>query len=70
MAGRVDTDVWANEAVVADGDKCFVEYSEVEVGKEPLAHTNLFAVVTVERLDDQDLIISLAFCFSDGRSKL
>ena len=70
MASRVDADIRTYETVIANSDRCFVEHGEVEVGKEPLAHTNLFAVVTVERLDDQDLIISLAFCFSDGRSKL
>ena len=59
MTGRVDADVRADEAIGTDGDRCFVEYGEVEVGKEPLAHTDLLAVVAVEGLDNQNLVKSM-----------
>lgn len=81
MAGRVDADIRAYKAVVADGDWGFVEYGEVEVRKEAFAYADLLAIVAVEGLDNQNLVIgeicpkrsfriSLAFSFSDGRSKL
>jgi hypothetical protein len=52
MAGRVDADVRTNKAVVADSDSCFVQYGEVEVRKEPLAHADLLTVVAVKRLNN------------------
>lgn len=30
--------------IVADGHSCFIEHGEVEIGEEPLANTDLFAV--------------------------
>ena len=57
MASRVDTDIRTDKTVIPDGDLCFIEYGEVEVRKEPLAHTYLLAVVAVEGLDDQNLIV-------------
>ena len=44
--------------VVADGDLCLVKHSEMEIGKETLAHADLLAVVAIERLIDDDLVVS------------
>jgi len=52
VTGRVDADVRANKAIVTDSDSCFIEYSEVEVRKESLAHADLLTVVAVERLNN------------------
>ena len=41
VTGGVYADVGTDEAVVADGHGGLVEDGEVEVGKEPFAHTNL-----------------------------
>ena len=57
MAGRVDADIRAYKAVVADGDWGFVEYGEVEVRKEAFAYADLLAIVAVEGLDNQNLVI-------------
>ena len=83
MAGCVNAYIRADKAVVTNGDWGFVEYGEVEVGKEPLTHTNLLAIVAIEGLVNQnivisdvsqetfqDLRISLASSFSDGRNRL
>jgi hypothetical protein len=40
MTGCVYADIRADKAVVTNGDWGFVEHSKIEVGKEPLAHTN------------------------------
>ena len=58
VTGGVDANIGANEAVIADSDSCFIEDCEVEVRKEPLAHTDLLAIVAVERLDNEYFIIS------------
>ena len=57
MTGRVDADIRAYKAIIAYGDWGFVEHGKVEVGKEPFAHTDLLAVVAIEGLDDQYLIV-------------
>ena len=58
MAGCINAYVRTDEAVVTDGDLCLVKNSEVEVGKETLADADLLAVIAVERLIDDDLVIS------------
>ena len=58
MAGCIDAYVRADEAVISDGDLCLVENSEVEIGKETLAYADLLAVIAIERLIDDDLVIS------------
>ena len=58
MAGRVDAYIRADKTVISNGDTCFVEHGEVEVGKEPLAHTNLLAIVAIEGLVNQNIVIS------------
>ena len=58
MAGGVDTDIRADEAVVADGNIGFVEDGEVEIGKESLAHTDLFAIITAEGLVDDEVVVA------------
>ena len=57
MAGCIDAYVRPNEAVITDGNLCLVKHSEVEVGKETLAHADLLAVIAVERLIDDNLVI-------------
>lgn len=47
-----------SEAVVPDGNFRFAQHSEVEIGKETLSDTDLFSVVAVEWLVDDDLVIS------------
>lgn len=58
MAGRVDADVRAGEAIVAYGDLCLIENGKVEVGEETLSHGDLFAIVAVERLVIRMIVMS------------
>ena len=58
VTGCIDTYIRPDEAVITDGDLCFVKNGEVEVGKETLAYADLLAVVAIERLIDDDLLIS------------
>ena len=58
MAGCIDAYVRPNEAVVTDGDLSLVKHGEMEIGKETLAHADLLAVVAIERLIDDDLVVS------------
>ena len=58
VTGCIDAYVRPDEAVVTDGDLCLVKNSEVEIGKETLADADLLAVIAIERLIDDDLLIS------------
>ena len=58
MACCINAYVRTDEAVISDSDLCLVENREMEVGKEALAHADLLSVVAVERLVDDDLVIS------------
>ena len=50
MTGRIDADIRADKTVIANGDTGFIEDGEVEIRKEPLADTYLFAIVAAKRL--------------------
>ena len=58
MAGCINAYVRSDETVISDGYLSLVEHREMEIGKEALTHADLLSVVTVERLVDDDLIIS------------
>ena len=58
VARRVDAHIGTHKAIVADGHPGLVEHREVEVGKEALAHADVAAVIAVERLVDQDVVIA------------
>lgn len=50
VAGRIDTHIGADEAVVADGDRGLVQYSEVKIGKEAFPYPDLLPVVAEKGL--------------------
>lgn len=54
MPGSVESAVGGYEYVVAECDRGFVKYDEVEVGKEVFTDMYVVAVVTVKRLLDDD----------------
>lgn len=58
VAGGVDRHVGADESVVADGDRGFVENGAMEIGKETLAYADVLAVVAIEGLIDEDLVVT------------
>ena len=58
MTSGIDTDVWTNKTVIADGNTCFIENGEVEVGKESFAYADLFAIVTAKRLIDEEIFVA------------
>lgn len=58
VAGGVDRHVGTDEGIIADGHRGFVKDGKMEIGKETLAYANLFAVVAIERLIDEDLVIT------------
>lgn len=60
VAGGVDADVGADEAVVADGDEGLVEDGKAKVGEEAFAHADVLAVVAVEGLVDEGVVVGLA----------
>ena len=60
MTRRIDADVRPDKAVVTNGHHGFIEYRPVEVGKESLAHLDVFAVVAEEWLVDERIFITAA----------
>ena len=58
MASSIDTDIWTDEAVVANGDACFVKNCKIEIGKEAFSDAYLLTIVATERLVDKIIIIS------------
>ena len=50
VTGGVYADIRADKTVIANGDTGFIEDGEVEIRKEPLADTYLFAIVAAKRL--------------------
>ena len=60
VAGGVDADVGTDEAVVADGDEGLVEDGKAKVGEEAFAHADVLAVVAVEGLVDEGVVVGLA----------
>lgn len=60
VAGGVDGNIRSDEGIIADGYGCFVQYGEVEIGEETLADADVLAVIAVERLVDEDVLIAVA----------
>lgn len=58
VAGGVDRHIGTDESVVADGDRGFVENGAMEIGKETLAYADVLAVVAIEGLVDEDLVVT------------
>ena len=58
VASRIDTDIGTNETIIANSDRGFIEDSEVEISKEPLADADLLAIVTTEWLIDDNVVIA------------
>jgi len=59
VAGRVDTYIRTYEAVIPNGDRCFVQYHPIKVGKEALANPDMLAKVAHERLIDKGILIRM-----------
>lgn len=60
VTGRIDADVRANETVVADSHRSFIQHREVEVCEETSAHADIASVIAVERLVDEGVPITLS----------
>lgn len=58
VAGGVDRHIGTDESVVADGNGGFVENGAMEIGKETFAHADVLAIVAIERLIDEDLVVT------------
>ena len=58
VTGGIDADVRTDEAVVTDCHLGLVEHCEMEVREEPLSYGNLLAVVAIEWLVDDDMVIT------------
>ena len=58
VTGRIDADIRSYKTVIADGNMCFIENGEVEVCEESFAYTDLFTIVTAERLIDEEIIVA------------
>ena len=58
VTGCIDAYIRSDEAVISDGDLGLVKDREMEIGKETFAHADLLAVIAVERLIDDNLIVS------------
>ena len=59
MTRAVDMHARSQETIVTYGHKCFVQDGKAEVRKEPFAHTDMLAVVALERLVDERVFIRL-----------
>ena len=55
---HIGWDILSNYRSGTDGDLSLVKHGEMEIGKETLAHADLLAVVAIERLIDDDLVVS------------
>lgn len=60
VTSGVDVHIWANEAVITNGHQRLIEHRKIEVSKEPLPHTDMFAIITEKRLVDECIIITLS----------
>lgn len=60
VAGRIDADVRSYEAIITDSNVCLVEDYQIDVCMETLAHTDVLAEVTIERLMNECVFICLA----------
>ena len=58
VTSSIDVDIRADETVVANRHTGFIEDGEVEIGKETFTNTDLLAVVTTERLVDDDVVVT------------
>ena len=58
VAGGVDADIRADEAVVAYRYWGLVKYREIEIGEETFPHADLLPVIAVKRLVYNDIIVS------------
>ena len=58
MAGSINGYIRTYESIVANGYGGFVQHGEVEISKETLADMDMLAVVAVERLVDEDMLIA------------
>ena len=48
MACCVDAYIRSDEAIVSNGDLCFVEHGEVEIGKETLSYAYLLTIIATK----------------------
>lgn len=67
MAGGVDRYIRTYKSIIADSNISTIENRKMEIGKEPLTHTDMFAIVAIEWLIDKDILITTA---KDGLQEL
>ena len=60
VTGRIDTDVRADETVVAYSHRSFIQHREVEICEETSAHADIASVIAVERLVDEGIPITFS----------
>ena len=60
MAGGVYADIRPHETVVANGYGSLVKYREVEIGEEAAPHMYMSAIVAVEGLVDECVLVACA----------
>lgn len=58
VACRINAHIGPHKAVITDGHTRLVKHREIKVGKKTLANADVLAIVAVEWLIDQDLIIT------------
>lgn len=58
MTCRVDTHIRSYETVITYCDPCLIQYCEVKICKETFSDADLFTVIAIERLIDDNLVIA------------
>lgn len=55
---RINAHIGADEAVVADGDRCLVQHREVEIGEETFSHAYLLPIIAEKGLVDNNFLVT------------
>ena len=58
MAGSINGYIRTYESIIADVDGSLIENGEVKISKETLSYMDMLAVVAVERLVDEDMLVA------------
>ena len=58
VEGGINGDIRTYESIIADADRRLVQHGEVEISEETLPDVDMLAVVAVERLVDEDMLIA------------
>ena len=60
MAGSINGDIRTYESIIADADRRLIQHGEMKISEESFANADMLAVVAVERLVDEDMLIAVA----------